>query len=307
MKNFNLLTILGPTASGKTRFAAFLAYYLKGEIISADSRQLYRNMNIGTGKDYDDYMVNGENIPYYLIDIIDAGYQYNVFQYQQDFFKVYNHILNLHKLPILCGGSGMYIEAVTSGYKLIQVPENKPLREKLKGMAMEELKKLLSSFKKLHNITDTIQCERLVRAIEIETYYHEHPEVKYMYPDIHPVYLGIKYDRQSQRNRITERLKKRLKSGMIEEVEGLLKRLSPDQLTYYGLEYKYITLYLTNQLSYEEMYSKLETAIHQFAKRQMTWFRKMERKGLKIHWFDGYQPMEEKIDRAIKIIANYAK
>lgn len=299
---FDILVILGPTASGKTQFAAHLASHFNGEIISADSRQVYRGMDIGTGKDYDDYIVDGSTIPYHLVDIVDAGYKYNVYEFQKDFLKVYNDIIKRNKLPILCGGSGMYIESITKGYKLIHVPRNEKLRKELNNKSMDELIRLLSSYKNFHNTTDTVNRKRITRAIEIEVYYKENSGTDHEFPTINPLYLGVKYDRQSQRKRISSRLTQRLKAGMIEEVVTLLKELSPDQLIYYGLEYKYLTQYLTDQISYEEMFRKLETAIHQFAKRQMTWFRKMEREGVRIHWFDGHQPLKEKINRAMEII-----
>lgn len=286
--NYNLLIILGPTASGKTRFAASLARQIEGEIISADSRQVYKRMNLGTGKDYDDYTVEGVQVPYHLIDLFEPGYKYNVFEYQKDFLKVFKLILQNGKFPVLCGGTGMYIEAVTKGYKLISVPVNPELREKLKDKSLPELEEILSCYKKLHNKTDSDTVKRAIRAIEIEEYYKDNPANSPEMPVIKPLFIGIDIDREIRRVRITERLQKRLKSGMIEEVENLLKSgIAADDLIYYGLEYKYITLYLSGKIDYKQMYEQLNIAIHQFAKRQMTWFRKMEREGTLIHWING--------------------
>ncbi|MBN1182729.1 MAG: tRNA (adenosine(37)-N6)-dimethylallyltransferase MiaA [Bacteroidales bacterium] len=302
MENIDLITVLGPTASGKTAFASHLAHNFDGEIISADSRQVYRGMTIGTGKDYKDYEVEGKVIPCHLLDIADAGYKYNVFEFQKDFLSVYQNIKDRGKLPVLCGGSGMYIEAITNGYTLIQVPENRELRKKIEKLSMEELTAMLASYKNLHNTTDTVNRKRITRALEIEVFYKEHPGEIIEFPSIKTIIIGIKYDRPAQRRRISDRLQQRIKEGMIEEVELLLKHLSPEQLTYYGLEYKFITKHIIGELSYDEMVKKLETAIHQFAKRQMTWFRKMERNGTIIHWIDGHMRMEEKMERALSII-----
>jgi tRNA dimethylallyltransferase len=303
----DLITILGPTATGKTLFAAHIAHLLNGEIISADSRQVYKHMDLGTGKDYNDYIVNGKPIPYHLIDICDPGYKYNVFEYQNDFLKVYNEIKSRGKLPVLCGGTGMYIEAVTKNYKLIAVPKNQELRSKLENKNLEELEEILSRYKKLHNKTDTDTRKRALRAIEIEEYYKNHPDLNASFPEIKSLYIGIGMEREERRRRITERLHKRLKTGMIEEVRRLMDSgLKAEDLIYYGLEYKYITRYLTGTMSYEDMVSKLNIAIHQFAKRQMTWFRKMERKGTRIYWIDGKLPLEQKLSDAINYIENYS-
>jgi tRNA dimethylallyltransferase len=300
---YNLLIILGPTASGKTQFAAEMAFRLNGEIISADSRQVYRRMNLGTGKDYDDYNVNDTEIPVHLIDIHEPGYKYNVYEFQQDFFKVYNEIVKSDKMPILCGGTGLYIEAVTKQYKLLSVPVNALLRNELEKKSLEELKIILGSYKKLHNKTDTDTKKRAIRAIEIEEYYLNHPESKLNLPVLYPKYIGMKCDREQRRVRITERLKLRLQSGMIDEVEVLIKEgIGHEDLIYYGLEYKYITLYLTGKIGYDEMFSQLNVAIHQFAKRQMTWFRKMERDGCPIYWINTNLPMNEKIEMATDIL-----
>ncbi|MBN1951050.1 MAG: tRNA (adenosine(37)-N6)-dimethylallyltransferase MiaA [Bacteroidales bacterium] len=300
-EKYNLIVVLGPTATGKTRFAAELASRIGGEIISADSRQVYKHMDLGTGKDYADYFVDGTLIPHHLIDLFDPGYKYNVFEFQKDFIQVYEDIRSRGTVPILCGGTGMYIEAVTKGYRLISVPVNADLRASLEGKSLHELEGILSQFKKLHNKTDTDTLKRAVRAIEIETYYAEHPETDMDYPEIKPVYLGIRCDRGIRRKRITQRLKTRLQEGMIDEVKGLLDRgISGEDLLYYGLEYKFVTQYLRGELDYETMFQKLNVAIHQFAKRQMTWFRKMEREGIEIHWIDSEQEMERKLQIAGK-------
>jgi tRNA dimethylallyltransferase len=296
---YQLLAILGPTASGKTAVAAHAAYLLDGEVLSADSRQVYRGMDLGTGKDYSDYEINGRKIPCHLIDLVDAGYQYNVFEYQNDFLKAYIDVTSRGKFPVLCGGSGLYLEAVLKNYKLIQVPRNEELRQSLESSNLEELTEILKSYKpKLHNKTDIDTVKRALRAIEIEDYLVRHPDMDTSMPEINSLVVGIKFDRLSRRKRISERLKQRLDQGMLEEVRSLLDGgLTPDQLTYYGLEYKYLTLHLQGKLSYQEMFSELETAIHQFAKRQMTWFRRMERQGTMIHWLDGYLPLEDKLKR----------
>jgi tRNA dimethylallyltransferase len=302
---FNLITVLGPTATGKTRFAAKLAGRLHGEIISADSRQVYKHMNIGTGKDYTDYIVNGISIPVHLIDIAEPGYEYNVFEYQADFIRVFNEISSHKKLPLLCGGSGLYLEAVLKGYRLIDVPVNEPLRKDLEKKSMEEMTDILRSWKAIHNITDLVTRKRLVRAIEIESYYHGNPDVKKDFPHLKPFIIGISCDRDSRRERITNRLKERLNNGMIEEVAQLIKSgISYEKMMYYGLEYKYITLYLKGDLTYDEMFTDLNVAIHQFAKRQMTWFRRMERNGLKIHWLDANLDDEYKLNRTLELLQN---
>lgn len=296
---YQMLTILGPTASGKTTVAAHAAQMLDGEVISADSRQVYRGMDLGTGKDLADYTINGAQVPYHLIDIVDAGYEYNVFEYQRDFLTAYDDVCSRGKFPVLCGGSGLYLESVLKNYKLIQVPVNEPLRAALQDKNIVELEEILKSFKSdLHNQTDLETTKRAIRAIEIEAYLKDHPEIDPRMPDIKSLVVGVKFDRLSRRKRITERLKQRLNEGMLDEVRALLNSgLKPEQLTYYGLEYKYLTLHLTGELSYDEMFRGLETAIHQFAKRQMTWYRGMERKGTQIYWLDGYQPLNEKLER----------
>lgn len=295
---FDMVTILGPTASGKTEVAVNLAYKLGGEVISADSRQIYREMDLGSGKDLAEYRVDGFDVPYHLIDIADAGYQYNVFEFQRDFLKVYKAIKAKDSFPVMCGGSGMYLEAVLKGYRLIQVPLNEKRRAELDQLSLDSLVEILKQYKSINNTSDTENKKRAMRAIEIEEFCLAHPETDLTFPEIKSLIVGIKYDRDTRRKRITERLKQRLANGMIDEVKNLLnKGLKPEDITYYGLEYKYITLYLTGQLNYEELYSGLNTAIHQFAKRQMTWFRKMERERFEIKWLDGYMPISEKLDR----------
>ncbi len=300
MSTYNLITILGPTATGKTTVATHLARAIGGEIISADSRQIYRGMDIGTGKDISEYSIDGQTVPYHLVDIVDAGYKYNVFEYQRDFLKAYDDITKRDRPAILCGGTGLYIEAILKGYRLIQVPDDPEFRKQFEGKSLEELTRILSSYKTLHNHTDVDTVKRAVRAIEIAEYYRHHPEIKSDYPDIRPLIIGIDISRDERRARITRRLQARLNEGMVDEVRRLLDSgIPPDDLIYYGLEYKYLTLYVTGKLTYEEMFSQLEMEIHRFAKRQMTWFRGMERRGLTIHWIDATLPTDAKID-AIK-------
>lgn len=301
--DYQLITILGPTASGKTAFAAALAERLDTEIISGDSRQIYRSMDIGTGKDLADYIVNGKQIPYHLIDICEPGYKYNVFEYQHDFFKAFNSIKDKGKLPILCGGTGMYIEAVLKGYKLLDVPPNPELRNSLKGKSLEELETILSSYKILHNKTDVDSAQRAIRAIEIEEYYKTQAPDKNEYEPINSLIIGVQIDRELRREKISRRLRSRLDEGMVDEVRNILNTgVKPEDLIYYGLEYKFLTQYIIGELSYEDMVSQLEIAIHQFAKRQMTWFRGMERRGFTIHWIDATLPTEEKIEKVLDFI-----
>jgi tRNA dimethylallyltransferase len=303
MPNYDLIAILGPTASGKTSFAATLAYELDTEIISADSRQIYREMDLGTGKDLADYTVNGKQIPYHLIDIAEPGYKYNVFEYQRDFLNAYQSIKQKGRLPVLCGGTGLYLESVLKGYQLIPVPENPELRTRLAGKTLEELTDILSNYKTLHNSTDVDSAKRAIRAIEIEEYYATHDLSAREFPSINSLIIGVDIDRELRREKITKRLRQRLDEGMVEEVRQLLnKGIQPEDLIYYGLEYKYLTLYVTGEISFEEMFKQLEIAIHQFAKRQMTWFRGMERKGFKIHWIQASMPTDEKIEWVKKLI-----
>ena len=298
-----LITVLGPTASGKTAFAASLAHCLDGEIISADSRQVYRKMDLGTGKDYSDYNIEGVLIPYHLIDIVDAGYKYSLFEYQRDFVHVWEDIAGRGKQAVLCGGSGMYIESVLNAYQLVNVPPNVLLRKKLESKSDTELITILSSYKRLHNVSDTSSRKRLIRAIEIAEYSRTNAETSFSFPEFDNIILGIGIDREHRRSRITERLEARLEQGLVDEVRELLNQgVSPDTLVYYGLEYKFITMYLNGQLNFDEMKRRLNIAIHQFAKRQMTWFRKMERDGYRIHWLDARMKMEEKIKTALEII-----
>ncbi|MBU2650150.1 MAG: tRNA (adenosine(37)-N6)-dimethylallyltransferase MiaA [Bacteroidetes bacterium] len=295
-KKHKLIVILGPTATGKTRLAALLAGRINGEIISADSRQVYRGMDLGTGKDYEDYKVGEKIIPYHLVDIVDPGYEYNVFEYQRDFIRAFEDIVSRGRQPILCGGTGMYIEAVLDRYKLVRVPENKELRTKLEGKPHDRLIDELLVMKSLHNVTDTEATDRLIRALEIGYYYKEHPEEETPFPEFESIVFGITFDRKIIRTRITERLKKRLDQGMIDEVRSLLEQgISPEKLKFYGLEYRYLTQYILGEISYEEMFRLLNTAIHQFAKRQMTWFRRMEKKGTEITWLDGDNSEKEQI------------
>ena len=300
---YDLITIIGPTASGKTPLAAALANKLGTEIISGDSRQVYRRMDLGTGKDLVDYTVDGHEVPYHLIDIVEPGYKYNVFEYQRDFLKAYEEITAKGKLPVLCGGTGMYVESVLKGYRLLPVPENPELRASLEGKSLEELTHILEGYKKLHNSTDVDTAKRAIRAIEIEEYYKQQPPEYREFPSLHSLIVGVNIDRELRREKITRRLKQRLDEGMVEEVRGLLAEgIHPDNLIYYGLEYKFLTQYAIGELTYEEMFLQLEIAIHQFAKRQMTWFRGMERRGFTIHWLDATLPMEEKLERIINLI-----
>lgn len=278
----DLICVLGPTASGKTKYAVKLAFETDGEIISADSRQVYRGMDIGTGKDLEEYSFNGLDIPYHLIDIVEPGSKYNIFEYQRDFHKVFEEIKKRGKQPILCGGSGLYIEAATQGYSLPQVEPNPALRATLEQLSDQELIKKLEQLKPLHNTSDTDSRKRVIRAIEIAM--SDNREIQ-QYPPIATNFIGILVSRQLRIEKIDKRLKERLEGGMIEEVQGLIDRgIAPEDLIYYGLEYKFVTLYVTGKLSYNEMWKSLETAIHQFAKRQMTWFRGMERRGIQIEW-----------------------
>ena len=306
-----MITILGPTASGKTPVAAHLAVAVGGEIISADSRQVYRRMDLGTGKDLADYRLNINHetleIRYHLIDICEPGTKYNLFQYQQDFYDAYQDIQSRGAVPILCGGTGLYIEAVLKGYKLSPVPQNPELRQQLEGKSLDELTQMLTALKtktgsNMHNKTDVDSCQRAIRAIEIETYNLENPVPRRELPPVDSLIIGIDIDREMRREKITRRLKTRLEEGMIDEVKRLLDEGIPaDDLIYYGLEYKFVTEYIIGKTTYDEMFTRLEIAIHQFAKRQMTWFRGMERRGFTIHWIDALQPMETKVNEILKL------
>ena len=310
-----MLTIIGPTACGKTRFAVRLAQEFDGEIISGDSRQVYRRMDLGTGKDLSDYESDGKKVAYHLIDIAEPGTKYNVYQFQRDFVKAYQDVSSRGKLPILCGGTGLYIESVLKGYRMSYVPENKALRKSLEGKSLKELTEQLRSYKELHNTTDVDTAQRAIRAIEIEEYYRLHPAEES--PDNqenervlqaigeHPLMVGLNISRELRRSRISARLRQRLDEGMLDEVRGLLAEgIAPDDLIYYGLEYKYLTLHAIGQLSYEEMFRQLEIAIHQFAKRQMTWFRGMERRGLQIHWLNCEDDIEHNVSMVKELLIN---
>lgn len=321
--------ILGPTACGKTAVAARLAYELDGEVISADSRQVYRGMDIGSGKDLSDYIVEGASIPYHLIDIAEPGYEYNIFEYQKDFSRVFNDITSRGKLPVLCGGSGMYLEVVLKGYSLPEAPSDPDFGEYMAPISDISLVEELSRLKKLHSTTDTVDRTRILRALEIELKRHEADEgddagasishkphqvspanrsggVKMQeILNVHHMIFGINPGREIVRQRITVRLQDRLSGGMIEEVRTLLaKGIPPERLKAYGLEYKYLTQYLGSELSYDEMFRYLNTAIHQFAKRQMTWFRRMERQGMKIHWIEGEMPSADKVKMIREVLEN---
>lgn len=303
-----MITILGPTASGKTALAAALTYKIGAEIISADSRQVYSGMTVGTGKDLDDYVVNGRQIKYHLIDIARPGDKYNIYEYQRDFHKVYAELAQRGVMPILCGGSGLYIETVLKGYSLSTVPQNPELRQRLSGKTLEELTEILVDLKArnnscMHNRSDVDTAQRAVRAIEIEEYNLHHPSSNTEFPPVESVIIGVDIDRESRRARITERLRQRLEHGLVEEVEGLLESgVSAEDLIYYGLEYKYVTEYVTGRTTRDEMFKGLEIAIHQFAKRQMTWFRGMERRGFTINWVDWHMSMDEKLEYIMKLI-----
>ena len=300
---YNLVTVLGPTACGKTTLAVALADHLHTAVISADSRQVYRSMDLGTGKDLAEYMVDGHEVPYHLIDIVDAGYKYNVFEFQRDFLKVYDDLRAQGQLPVMCGGTGMYLESVLRGYRLVEVPENKALREVLEGKSLDELTEMLRGYKQLHNTTDVDTCKRAIRAIEIEEYYRNNEVNMREFPEIRSLNIGLDVSRELRRERITRRLHERLEQGMVDEVRGILASgVAPEDLIYYGLEYKYLTMYVIGQLTYDEMVSQLEIAIHQFAKRQMTYFRGMERRGVPIHWIDATLSTEEKVERIVELL-----
>jgi tRNA dimethylallyltransferase len=305
ISDYDLLVVTGPTASGKTSLAVTVGKMIGGEIISADSRQVYRGMNLGTGKDYDDYLVDNVRIPCHLIDIADPGYKYSVFEYQRDFIKVYSGLKKRDVFPVVCGGSGMYADSIITGYKMVEVPPEAGLRVRLEKKSIEELRAILTTYTSLHNTTDTGTKKRIIRAIEIAHYDKNNGKLKGIIPKLKSLVVGINCERELRRKRITDRLKKRLEDGMVEEVKSIINSgVSTETLIYYGLEYKFITLYLTGKLTYDEMVRDLEIAIHQFAKRQMTWFRGMERKGIKIHWLDSEIPTSEKADLVTKLLTN---
>jgi len=299
-----LISIIGPTASGKTHLAVCLADLLDGEILGADSRQVYRRMNLGTGKDLSEYKLEDRIIPYHLIDIVEPGYAYNLYEYQIDFFKAFQDIRDRNKTPILCGGSGLYFESVLKAYHLKQVPPNDELRISLEKLETHELILILESFKNLHNKTDIDSRKRLIRAIEIETYIKDHPGSETSFPEISSINFCIDIERETRRNRITDRLKQRLEQGMIDEVQDLLQSgVDPEVLIYYGLEYKYITNYLQNKISYAVMFDSLNIAIHQFAKRQMTWLRGMEKRGISVIWIPFHLSIKEKLAMMLDILS----
>jgi len=292
----NIITILGTTATGKTKLAAQLAALIGGEIISADSRQVYRGMDLGTGKDLSDFNINGIEIPYHLIDIVDPGYEFNVYEYQQHFFEAYRKVIANENIPVLVGGTGMYIEAVLKGYRMAKVVRNESLRLRLAKKSDEELIDILLNNRVLHNTTDTTDRERIMRAIEIDEHYRNNPDLLQDVPKVKSINFGIRFDRTTIRNRITERLDQRFKEGMLDEVQKLLDEgVSAEVLKFYGLEYKFMTQHLLGEIEYNEMFNLLNTAIHQFAKRQETWWRKMEKQGVKINWLDGNNSDQEKI------------
>ncbi len=301
---YDLLVLLGPTASGKTSLAVAVASRIGGEIISADSRQVYRGMDLGTGKDYNDYIIGNTRIPCHLVDIADPGYKYNVFEYQRDFLKVYSSLRTRNVFPVVCGGSGMYADSIISGYKMLEVPPDSGFRIDLERKTIAELREILATYKNLHNITDIDTKKRVIRAIEIEHFSRNRKRKSTEFPEVKSLIIGVLIDRDLRRKRISDRLKQRLADGMVDEVKKLIVQgVNRETLIYYGLEYKFITLYLSGKLSYKEMVSQLETAIHQFAKRQMTWFRGMEKRGIKINWLDGSLPMEEKVQIVFNLLS----
>lgn len=308
-----MITIVGPTASGKTRLAVDVALAFDTEVISADSRQVYKGMTLGTGKDLEDYIVRDKDgkvlkeVPCHLIDIREAGYKYSIYEYQKDFHRVYRDMQQRGKLPVLCGGSGLYVESVLKGYEMHEVPENPELRKTLEGKSLAELTEILKNYKTLHNQTDTDTAKRAIREIEIRDYYKTHAEQLTGYPPVKSLVVGIDIDRELRREKISHRLQERLDAGMLDEIRELLKVVPAEDLIYYGLEYKFLTLHCIGQLSYDEMFRQLEIAIHQFAKRQMTWFRGMERRGTEIHWIDATVPAEEKVEIVQQLYAQFLR
>lgn len=303
-RNYDIVTVLGPTACGKTALAVRLAHAMGADVISADSRQVYRRMDLGTGKDLDEYEVDGEHVPFHLINIVEPGTKYNVFAYQRDFLAVYERLRDDGRLPaVVCGGSGLYLESVLRGYRLLPVPENPELRRSLEGKSLEELTRLLASYKTLHNTTDVDTPKRAIRAIEIEDYYRKVPVEERAFPTLRSLNIGLSIAREERWERIARRLRQRLDAGMADEVRALLDEgIAPDDLIYYGLEYKYLTLYVTGRMSYDDMFRSLEVAIRQFSKRQMTWFRGMERRGVPVHWIDAALPMADKLQRVADLL-----
>lgn len=310
-----MITILGPTASGKTRLAVDVALAFHTEVISADSRQVYRDMTLGTGKDLEDYLVRDaqgnvvQQVPCHLIDIREPGYKYSIYEFQQDFHRVYQDMLSRGLVPVMCGGSGLYVESILRGYEMHEVPENPELRASLQGKSLEELTEILKTYKTLHNQTDTDTAKRAIREIEIRDYYRTHAEQLTGYPAVPSLIVGTEVDREVRRQRITRRLHERLDAGMVDEVRRLLneRHIPPQDLIYYGLEYKFLTQYIIGELTYDEMVRQLEIAIHQFAKRQMTWFRGMEKRGLHIHWIPAELTREEKVTRVQELYEAYCR
>lgn len=310
-----MITIVGPTASGKTRLAVDVALAYNTEVISADSRQVYRDMTLGTGKDLEDYLVRDSEgkviceVKCHLIDIREPGYKYSIYEFQQDFHQAYNDMLSRGLMPVMCGGSGLYVESILRGYEMHEVPENPELRSQLEEKSLEELTEILKTYKTLHNQTDTDTKKRAIREIEIRDYYRTHAEKLTGYPAVKSLVIGTEVDREVRRERISRRLHERLDAGMVDEVRKLLdeRQIPPQDLIYYGLEYKYLTLYLTGELSYDEMVRQLEIAIHQFAKRQMTWFRGMERRGIHINWIPAELTPEEKVARVQELFEEWQK
>lgn len=297
--------IVGPTASGKTRIAAIVAHALGAEIVSADSRHVYRGMTIGTGKDYADYIVEGSSVPVHLIDIVDAGYAYNVYEYKRDAIAALHDIYSRHKLAIVCGGTGLYAEALLKNYSLADVPEDAEFRKSCETRSYTDLVAELSSYKSLHNTTDIDSKKRLIRALEIARY-EQHNKLQYSEHDMFysPLVIGIMVDRTIRRERIAKRLHLRLQEGLIEEIEALLRSgLSASQLIYYGLEYKFVTQYVIGELDKNQMIELLYIAICQFAKRQMTWYRGMERRGTTINWVEESWSDEQKREYILELIS----
>lgn len=309
-----MITIVGPTASGKTRLAVDVALAYNSEVISGDSRQVYREMTLGTGKDLEDYLVRDadgqvvKEVKCHLVDIREPGYKYSIYEFQKDFHQAYNDIVSRGLTPVFCGGSGLYVESILRGYEMHEVPENPELRKSLEGKSLEELTEILKTYKTLHNQTDTDTAKRAIREIEIRDYYRTHAEQLTGYPAVKSLVVGTEVDREVRRERITRRLHERLEAGMVDEVRHLLddSHIPPQDLIYYGLEYKFLTLYLTGELSYDEMVRQLEIAIHQFAKRQMTWFRGMEKRGIHIHWIPAELSREEKVARVRELYEEFS-
>lgn len=298
----DLVVILGPTAGGKTHFAAHLAHRYSGEVISADSRQVYREMDLGTGKDLEDYLVEGLLVPFHLINLVDPGYRYSLYEFQRDFLSAYNDIVDRNRVPVLCGGTGLYLESVIRGYHLVEVQPDPKFRAAKESLSMEELIRELGRLGPLHNTTDITNKKRLIRVLEIAYHTLDHPVHRTNFPRLNTLIIGIRYDRQTERHRITERLQRRLEMGLVEEVKTLMERIGPEAMMFYGLEYRYVAQFCLGELSYLEMFNRLNTAIHQFAKRQMTWFRKMEKNGIDIHWIDGMLTMHQKLAIAEKLL-----